>query len=339
MKLKNMIKILLGLLISLIILVIIKYIKLFDMVSTILNVLIPVFVGYVYAWLVNPLLNKVKNRHCISIGLFLFIVVMLFLFLYYLVPLVYKEVNELVKMLPRLFEYFEPRLYQYGINLNEYEFDINRFVEYIPSLIIKFFKNTFKYVGAVFVGLVIGLYMSMEFNKINSFILSIVPKKYKCEIIHLINKVNKETRKCIIGMFIVSFFIFFLDTIVFYVLKLNSPFLLGVLCGITDLIPYIGPYIGGLVVLLVSLSEGRNVVIITLISLFIIQCIENYVLQPIIMSKSIKVSPIFILIGLLVFGKLFGVFGMILATPVVAMLKVIIKNIKPLLIKYQKSRT
>lgn len=339
MKIKNMIKVLLGLLILLIVLVIVKYIKLFDMVSTILNVLIPVFVGYIYAWFVNPLLKKFNNRHCISIGLFLLIVVILFLFLYYLVPLVYKEVNELVKMLPRLFEYFEPRLYKYGINLNEYEFDINKFVEYIPSLIIKFFKSTFKYVGAVFVGLVIGLYMSMDFNKINLFLLSIVPKKYKCEVIHIINRVNKETRKCVVGMFIVSFFVFFLDTIVFYILDLNSPFLLGVLCGITDLIPYIGPYIGGIIVLLVSLSNGRNVVIITLICLFIIQCIENYILQPIVMSKSIKISPIFILIGLLVFGKLFGVFGMIFATPVVAMLKVIISNLKPLLIKFQYNRT
>lgn len=339
MKMKNMIKVLLGLLILLLLLVIIKYVKLFDIVSTILNVLIPVFVGYIYAWLVNPLLNKVKNRHCISIGLFLLIVIFLFMFLYYLIPLIYKEVNELVKMLPRVFEYLEPRLYEYGINLNDYEFDINKFIEYIPSLVILFLKNTFKYIGSVFIGLIIGLYMSMEFDKINSFLLSLIPRRYKYEIIKLVCKVNNETRKCVLGMFIVSFFIFVFDTLVFYLLKLNSPLLLGILCGIFDLIPYFGPYISGFIVLLVSLSEGNKIVVITLISLFVIQCIENYVLQPIIMSKSIKISPILIIMGLLVFGRLFGVLGMILSTPIVAMLKVIILNMKPLLIKLENRRT
>ena len=82
-----------------------------------------------------------------------------------------------------------------------------------------------------------------------------------------------------------------------------------------------------------------SIVLITLIALLVIQCIENYVLQPIIMSKSIKISPILIITGLLVFGRLFGVFGMILSTPFVAMIKVIIENMKPLLIKYKKSKT
>lgn len=60
----------------------------------------------------------------------------------------------------------------------------------------------------------------------------------------------------------------------------------------------------------------------------IVQSIENYVLQPIVMSKSIKISPILIIIGLLVFGNLFGVLGMILATPILAIIKVFIEYLK-----------
>ena len=60
----------------------------------------------------------------------------------------------------------------------------------------------------------------------------------------------------------------------------------------------------------------------------IVQSIENYVLQPIVMSKSIKISPILIIIGLLVFGNLFGVLGMILATPILAIIKVFVEYLK-----------
>jgi predicted PurR-regulated permease PerM len=210
-----------------------------------------------------------------------------------------------------------------GININDLEFDVNKLVEYVPSIIIGLFKGCFKYIGSIFIGLVIGLYMSMEYDKIINFLMRIIPKKYKCEVVGILDKISVEVRKCITGMLLVSFTVFLLDTIAFLILKLNSPILLGVLCGITDLIPYIGPYIGGGIAILVALSEGKGVIIATLIFIVIIQLIENYVLQPIIMSKSVKISPLLIIIGLLVFGNLFGIVGMLLSTPLVCIIRVI----------------
>jgi predicted PurR-regulated permease PerM len=57
------------------------------------------------------------------------------------------------------------------------------------------------------------------------------------------------------------------------------------------------------------------------------------------MSKSIKISPILIIVGLLVFGRFFGVFGMIMATPILAMLKVVFTHLEPVLKKCRKERT
>ena len=71
MKLKNMLKLLLMLLIGFVSLLIVKYLKVFDIVILICNVLIPVFIGFVYAWLLNPLLNKCKYRGLVSIIIFL----------------------------------------------------------------------------------------------------------------------------------------------------------------------------------------------------------------------------------------------------------------------------
>lgn len=289
----------------------------------ILNIFIPVFIGFIYAWLVNPFLNKFKKRSLISIILFFIIIVCLFLFFYYLVPLIYKEVNELVKVIPNIYNFFELKLLDLGININSFEIDINKIIEFVPKYVIGFFKGCFKYIGSIFIGLIIGLYMSMEYNKIIEFMIGIIPSKYKCEVVGILDKISIEVRKCVSGMLLVSFSIFILDTIAFLLLGIDSPILLGILCGLTDLIPYIGPYIGGGIVLLVALSESKGIIIATLIVIVIIQCIENYVLQPIIMSKSTRISPLLIIIGLLVFGNLFGIVGMLLATPLVCIVRVI----------------
>lgn len=323
MKIKNMFKFLLGLLIGFLSLIIIRYLKVFDILMLILNIFIPVFIGFIYAWLVNPFLNKFKRRGLVSIILFFIIIVCLFLFFYYLVPLIYKEVNELVKVIPNIYNYFELKLLDLGININSFEIDINKIIEYVPKYVIGFLKGCFKYIGSIFIGLIIGLYMSMEYNKIIEFMIGVIPNKYKCEVVGILDKISIEVRKCVSGMLLVSFSIFILDTIAFLLLGLDSPILLGILCGLTDLIPYIGPYIGGGIVLLVALSESKGIIIATLIVIVIIQCIENYVLQPIIMSKSTRISPLLIIIGLLVFGNLFGIVGMLLATPLVCIVRVI----------------
>ena len=112
--------------------------------------------------------------------------------------------------------------------------------------------------------------------------------------------------------------------------------MLGMFCGLTDLIPYIGPYIGGALAVLVGFTEDKVLGLFTLGACILVQLIENYVLQPLVMSKKIEISPVLIISGLLIFGNLFGVMGMILATPCVAMMKVLFVYMKKALDKCNK---
>lgn len=102
---------------------------------------------------------------------------------------------------------------------------------------------------------------------------------------------------------------------------------MAVFCGLTDLIPYIGPYIGGAAAVIVGFSQGSITGIAVLIICVVVQLLENYVLQPVIMSKTTHLHPVTIMIGLLVFAHYFGILGMIVATPCIALLKVIFRFI------------
>ena len=117
--------------------------------------------------------------------------------------------------------------------------------------------------------------------------------------------------------------VFLSDSIGFAIVGLQAPVLFGLFCGITDLIPYVGPYIGGAVAVVIGFSQSTFIGVMTLIICVVVQCVENFILQPIVMSKTMKLHPVTIMIGLLLFSHFFGILGMILATPCIALLKVI----------------
>ena len=117
---------------------------------------------------------------------------------------------------------------------------------------------------------------------------------------------------------------FVCDTIGFAIVGLNAAVLFGLFCGITDLIPYIGPYIGGAAAVIVGFTQSPIIGFATLVVAIIVQLVESYVLQPVVMSKAMQLSPITIIVGLLLFGYFFGIVGMIIATPCMSIIKEII---------------
>lgn len=331
-KLKEVVLVLIA---FILIVFIIKYLKIFNYLFLILSILIPVFIGFIYAWLFNPLVRKLSrkfNRNVVCIVLFLLFILIVFLFLYLLIPIFYKEVLEFIVKLPSLFGNFEQRIDNMGFKV--YLDKVLVFlVDNVPGYLINFLSSLVKYLGVIGIGLILGLYLSMDYEKVIKNICFLVPKKYKCVGINLILEVSDEVHKCVNGTLFVAFCVFVMDSLSFLFIGVDAPLLFGVLCGITDLIPYIGPYIGGIVVVLVGFTESRIVGILTIIAVIVVQSIENYILQPIVMSKSIKISPALIIIGLLIFGNLFGIIGMIIATPCVAVIKVIMVHLVSVLEK------
>lgn len=326
-KLKELVLFLVAIILSVFI---IKYLKIFTYLKLILGILVPLFVGFIYAWLLNPLINKLSKGHkrnFICIALFLVIITIILLFFYLLIPTIYKEISELSDILPSFFEIIGRKINNLG--LREYiDRGLAFLVDKIPLYLVNLVKGLFKYLGITLVGLILGLYISMDYEKIVKMIDELVPQKFKCIYTNLTKDVSTEVRKCVNGTLLVAFCVFVMDTILFMIVGLDASLLLGILCGITDLIPYIGPYIGGILAVCVGFTESRMLGVVTIIICVIVQSIENYILQPIVMSKSIKISPVLIIIGLLLFGNLFGIIGMILATPIIAIIKVCLEHLK-----------
>jgi predicted PurR-regulated permease PerM len=313
---------------------------------TVIKVATPFFIGFVIAWIFNPIVTKLQkhgfNRGVASSLVYIIFLAILFIFFWILIPTIYNQLQDLITSLPNIVDSLKVWIGDALSNVDNSVMDattvqnniFNAMEDFmsttttnLPTLILNSVGTIFSGIGTFAISLVIGIYMLIDFNSISGHFMHYIPKKHKEEIGNLIEEIGTELRKCVNGTLFVAFMVFVGDSIGFAIVGLKAPLLFGLLCGVTDLIPYIGPYIGGIAAIIVGFSQSPIIGIITILIVCLVQCLENYVLQPVVMSKTMKLHPVTIIIGLLLFGHFFGIVGMILATPSIALMKVIYRFI------------
>lgn len=325
----------------------IQKLNIINIVIEFIKVIAPFFIGFIVAWLLRPLvlkLNKKTNNNTLSsIVIFSVFVLIIFILIYAFVPTIYNEVNELVGLLPGFLEKITNSINEFfsnldsnSINFMEYKDKIltnitnlsTEFASDLPNLLISIISSLFNGIGTVVMGLIIGIYMLIDYDNVCNHFIKLFPKNRQKDVIYLTDTISIEVRKCVNGTFLVALMVLFCDSIGFALIGLNAPLLFGLFCGITDLIPYIGPYIGGAAAVIVGLTQDPLIGIGTLIICVIVQIVESYILQPVVMSKASNLHPIVIIIALLVFGHFFGILGMVLATPILTIIRVIYEFVK-----------
>lgn len=319
---------------------------LFNLLMGVLKVISPLFIGFIIAWLFNPLVKKLNDKGIpkvlSALIVYAIFLVILFLFIRVFIPVVYSQLNELLYKVPGIIEnvinVVEDFINQFSIGalditsfktnvLTSMETLLLDFTNNLPEQIIDIVISLFSGIGTILISLVVGLYMLFDFDAISKHFIKLLPQKYQYEVNCLLTNIGTEVRKSINGTLLIATMVLVCDTIGFTIVGLEAPLLFGLFCGLTDLIPYIGPYIGGAAAVIVGFSQGPVIGISVLIICIIVQLVENYILQPVVMSKAMQLHPVTIIVGLLIFGHFFGIIGMIIATPCIALLKVIYRFI------------
>lgn len=320
-----------------------KQASVFPAIEGVLGVISPLFIGFVIAWLFYPLHKKLVekkfNKAVSAILIFIMIIAVLAFFLYFFMPILYKQVSDFAEYITKAIPDITKQATDLIDKIDIKGIDVSSIKEGLitavkdfvlsvanglPGSIIDIVKGLVSAVGTIIVSLIIGLYMLIDFENITKAFYKILPKKNHEDYVSLFQRIGTEARKVINGTLFVAFIVFVFDTIGFMIIGLNSSVLFGLFCGITDLIPYIGPYIGGAAAVIVGFTQGPIVGIGTLVIATVVQFLESYVLQPIVMSKAMQLNPVVIIVGLLVFAHFFGIIGMVVATPCMAIIKEII---------------
>ncbi len=315
----------------------------FAFIKGILKVLSPLFIGFVIAWLFHPLQKKLTkkgmNKALASVLIIFCLASIIFIFVYIFVPVLSVQINDFISSLPKIYESVTNfitntvnKIHLKGVDIKSLQDGILKSIEeYIktftlslPNGILSFAKSFFGTIGVILISFIIAIYMLIDFDNITDRFYKLFQIDKNKDVKELIQNIGVNARRVVNGTLLVAFMVFVFDTLGFALAGLNSAVLFGFLCGVTDLIPYIGPYIGGGIAVIVAFTQSPLTGVIVLIIAAVVQLIESYVLQPVVMSKAMDLSPVVIIVGLLLFGYFGGIIGMIIATPCLAIIKEII---------------
>lgn len=310
----------------------------------ILKVISPLFIGIVIAWLLEPgvkRLNKIiKNRLFSSILIYIIMLAILYLIMITLFPLLLEQISDFITILPAIIDYASDLAYGFlekfnNINLINIEMIKSNVINYIndsissltteiPTMIINTLSNLVSTIGIFALGLIIGFYLLVGSDNISKTLLSLLPIKVRKDINGLMEEANSSLFSYIKGVLLISLIMSIVSAIAFSIMGLKAPILLGLICGVTNIIPYIGPFIGGVIASIVAFTQNISLGILAIVVVLIVQALDNGLLHPLIIGKTMKLHPVIILVSLLIFGYLWGPLGMVIATPLVALFRLII---------------
>ncbi|WP_339663087.1 AI-2E family transporter [uncultured Polaribacter sp.] len=193
--------------------------------------------------------------------------------------------------------------------------------------------------GSLSVGLLSVLFISFFFMKdsqlLKKGVLALIPNNKESRFAKSLETINNLLASYFIGLIFQILILFILYTIILFSFGITNAVVIAFLCALLNLIPYVGPLIGALIMFVLSMTSNIGHDFQTEIlptSLWILFCyglaqlIDNFVSQPVIFSKTTKSHPLEIFLIIVIGGLLFGVLGMITAVPCYTALKVILKE-------------
>lgn len=311
---------------------------------TILKIVSPLFIGIVIAWLFNPIVTYLQKKGMRrSLGAtvsYLLLIGLLTVMIWSIVPTLSEQINDFATMIPSLFDTIKGWINTLFEGLNRIdgfdaiavkndlfealeEFGTN-LTSSLPTVVVGTVGSFFSGIGNFLIGLIIGFYLIVSMDNAFDNLISLLPKRMQGNTKELLGKIDDSLRGFVQGAFLDCTFVFIITAIGFSLIGLKAPLFFGLFCGITNVIPYAGPYIGGAPAVIVGFSQGIPTGILTLVVVVAIQFLEGNFLQPLIMSKTTKLHPVTIMLGLLVFGYFWGILGMVVSTPIIAATKAII---------------
>lgn len=317
--------------------------KILSFLGKILSIISPIFIGWFIAWLLNPIVKKLNDkglsRLASTIVAYLAMIVVIAVILVLIIPSLGTQITDIVTAVPNIVADVKEWINNIFVKIsnlslenldsvkNSFMTRIENFATDIetslPETAMNVVSGLASGIGKILLSLILGFYLLFDFDKVTKGFIELFPKKSRKEISYLLEKLNDSLYSFISGTLWLSLLLFVVSIIGFSIIGLNAPVLISFICVITNLIPYIGPYIGAAVAGAIGFAESSTIGILTLLFILVVQTIEGNVLQPLVMSKKMNLSPITIILSLLIFEYLFGIFGMIIATPVVALLKII----------------
>lgn len=302
------------------------------------DIILTLVVAMLLASAMDPLVEWLYHRTRFPRGLSVILVYLIFislvgLIIYFVIPAMVTQFHELAGNLGSVKEALASRtslltrvLDQLGITSGFSE--IGKQFTKITSSFFATTLGVFTGIIQIIATLAISFYLISSENGMKNLIKSLVPFKHKAYAVALTEKVEKKIGRWLLGQLILSGFIFLLTLIGLSALGVKFALALALLAGLLEIVPYLGPILSAVPAVFVAFVQSPPLALFVVLLYIVVQQIENYVLQPKVMGKTVGANPVVILLAILIGFKLAGILGMLLAVPIVATVSVFISDFR-----------
>ncbi len=317
----------------------------FSIRGLIYSILAPFIFGIILAYILNPIVNYLQSRGIkrlwgvITVYLVMFIVLTIFSIT--LIPKLVSETRKLMLLMPKYsndgYNYLYNLYLNYTRNIDNLppefkgikrllDINISKIENIVVSIIIKFSDKVFAIFSKVFTLILIPVltfYFLKDADNFKRSIILLLPRFCRKEMVKIAKDIDLVLQGFIRGQLIVSALIALLMTLFLFVLKIEFAVLIGLIAGLSNVIPYIGPILGIIPGLLIALIDGPVKAIWVLVIFLTIQQLENTIITPKVVGKNVGIHPVFVILSLIMGGYCFGIFGLLLAIPLAAIIKIL----------------
>jgi len=297
------------------------------------DVLVAVFLAIIISSAMDPPVSWLEKKRIPRIlgtlGIFLIAVLVIALIAYTIVPLAIFEINNLLTNLNKasgaIFDILQS---------SEVIEALNKSLTQISNALIagniSLADIVSNFLGGAFLALsvfVLSFYLTLGKDGVEKFLIAVLPATHEDQVVSLYAIVRRKIGRWLEGQIFLSMAMGVLVFLGLWLLGVKYSLTLGILAGILELVPFVGPIFAGSLTILVTLTNGSASMAFYAFLLFIgIQQLENHVLVPAVTKFTTSLNPVVVLIALLAGGQTFGFIGLILAVPVAVFVQEIVES-------------
>lgn len=295
------------------------------------------FFGLAISILLEPAINALRKiwipKMVAIVLVYVSILGLLGILIYITAPVFIIEIKQFSNFLPDYFNKINPVLQQLGIDFSQ---SFSEFTKSLVGGLEQSSKGIMNAVMAFFGGLAstvviitIAFFLSLEDRGPERFLAFISPQKYQEHIVVFFEKAQTKVAGWFGARIIACTFVGIGSFIVFYIFGIEYAFLLALIAGVLNFIPYIGPLVTAILLLVfVMVSSGSWLITLyVLLAIWAVQVIENNLLTPFLMKKMIDLPPVLVLISLLLGAQIFGFLGTIFIVPIAGIVYEFVREI------------
>ncbi|VBB06038.1 Hypothetical protein LUCI_1249 [Lucifera butyrica] len=322
------------------------------LLSQVTSIYLPIILAVIAAFLLNPLVSFLSKPHSWSgrfilprslavLATFLLAGCLLLLVLTFLFLPFIKEFNRFVVDLPTLglkIQNISTVIEKHTNSMMHLPENVKGLTEqalsaattYSVGLLRRIFDSILHFASQIVQLLVVPVltyYFLKDWQSLKDHFVAVFPANLQNKLRLMIEEMGVVVSGYIRGQILTSIVIGFIVFLGMYLMDVNYPLVLGLLAMLTETIPIIGPIIGSVPAILLAYLVSPALALKVIVFYLIVHQVENHIVLPNIMGHTIELHPVLIIISLLVGGQFFGIIGMMLAVPVMALLRVIIRHL------------